>query len=94
MDSTSLAFQDLAAMNPLPPPAHPYQFRALGLIKGSLKSIPKTYAQATLVASDGAEYPATPGRAELLGPSSTASRAAIPTGTTCSRSRVQGGLWA
>jgi hypothetical protein len=68
IDSTSLAFQDLAAMNPLPPPAHPYQFRALGLIKGSLKSIPKTYAQATLVASDGAEYPATPGRAELLGP--------------------------
>ncbi|MFS8861415.1 hypothetical protein NW841_05835 [Synechococcus sp. H60.3] len=55
-------------MNPLPPPAHPYQFRALGLIKGSLKSIPETYAQATLVATDGVEYPATPGRAELLRP--------------------------
>jgi hypothetical protein len=53
-------------MNPIPPPAHPYQFRALGLIQGSLKPIPKTYAQATLVASDGVEYPATPGRAGLL----------------------------
>ncbi len=53
-------------MNPLPEPAHPYQFRALGLIKGSLKALPKTYAQATLVTPAGEEYPATPGRANLL----------------------------
>ncbi|MEN9230104.1 MAG: hypothetical protein Q6L68_04300 [Thermostichus sp. DG02_5_bins_236] len=53
-------------MTPLPAPAHDYQFRALGLIKGSLQPIPDTYAQAILVTPEGEEYPATPGRAELL----------------------------
>lgn len=53
-------------MTPLPAPAHKYQFRALGLIKGSLQPIPDAYAQAMLVTPEGEEYPATPGRAELL----------------------------
>lgn len=53
-------------MTPLPAPAHEYQFRALGLVKGSLQPIPETYAQAMLITPEGEEYPATPGRANLL----------------------------
>ena len=53
-------------MIPIPPPAHPLHYRALGLIKGTLKPVPGSISQATLVTVDGDEYPTTPGRAQLL----------------------------
>jgi hypothetical protein len=52
-------------MLPIPSPKHPLQYRALGLVKGTLQSA-GGYAQATLITADGAEHPVTPGRFELL----------------------------
>ncbi|WP_017324876.1 hypothetical protein [Synechococcus sp. PCC 7336] len=52
-------------MLPIPAPANPLQYRALGFVKGQLVPA-QGYAQATLVTEDGSEHPATPARVELL----------------------------
>ncbi|MEN9266575.1 MAG: hypothetical protein Q6K99_10105, partial [Thermostichales cyanobacterium BF4_bins_65] len=52
-------------MYPIPPVAHPFQCRALGLIRGVLRPISRQY-QALLVTEDRQEYPVTPGRADRL----------------------------
>jgi hypothetical protein len=54
-------------MFPIPTPKHELQYRALGLIRGVLQPVQNAYAQGMLVTASGEEYPATPGRAELLG---------------------------
>lgn len=53
-------------MIPLPSPVHELHYRALGLVKGTLKPVPGSISQATLVTAEGDEYPVTPGRAQLL----------------------------
>lgn len=53
-------------MRPIPPPNHDLHYRALGLIKGQLHPVPGSYAQGNLLTEDGVEYPATPGRFQLM----------------------------
>ncbi len=53
-------------MNPIPPPNHEHRYRALGLIKGRLQPVPGSYAQGHLITEDEVEYPATPGRFQLM----------------------------
>ncbi len=53
-------------MNPIPPPHPELRYRALGLIKGRLQPVPGSYAQGHLIAADETEYPATPGRFQLM----------------------------
>ncbi len=54
------------SMKPIPTPHHELHYRALGLVKGILQPLPNAYAQGTLITDDGSEYPATPGRIQLL----------------------------
>ncbi len=64
-------------MFPIPPPKHQLQYRALGLIKGVLKKQSNSYS-GLLCTEDGFEYPATPGRAQLLKPFSYCMETAQP----------------
>ncbi|MDX2273143.1 MAG: hypothetical protein NW237_14500 [Cyanobacteriota bacterium] len=51
-------------MMPIPALSHDLHYRALGLIKGTLQRI--SDHQGLLLTEDGQEYPATPGRAQIL----------------------------